>query len=276
MVKQRDLETDRDGEIGNTNSISPKQCNQLLMWFFTFNNYAEKDIEILETCFKKICKKYVFQKEIGENGTPHLQGNIWLKKKMRWTQFGLSDKIHWEKTRNPDSAEAYCQKSETSEPNSTPYIYGFPKEPKPIKIIDGNNLYPWQHEIIDLFGTEPDGRHVHWFYDEIGGKGKSSFCKYMYVTHGAITIQGGKLTDIMNIIFNLNMDDCNMFIIDVPRNQGNKVSYSAIECILNGMITNTKFETGVKVFNPPHVVVFCNFEPQFEKLSEDRWILHTI
>jgi len=93
----------------------------------------------------------------------------------------------------------------------------------------------------------------------------------MYVKHKAITIQGGKLADIMNIVFNLNMDECRMLLIDIPRNNLNHVSYSAIECILNGMITNTKYETGVKVFNPPHVVCLSNFDPDLDKLSEDRW-----
>jgi hypothetical protein len=56
----------------------------------------------------------------------------------------------------------------------------------------------------------------------------------------------------------------------------NKVSYSSIECIKNGMITNTKYETGFKVFNPPHVVVFSNFPPDEEKLSADRWNIKEI
>ena len=95
----------------------------------------------------------------------------------------------------------------------------------------------------------------------------------MYVKHGVITIQGGKLADIINIIFNLNMDNVKAIMIDIPRNHKNHVSYSAIECILNGMITNTKFETGVKVFNPPHLVVFSNFYPEKGEdiLSDDRW-----
>ena len=67
------------------------------------------------------------------------------------------------------------------------------------------------------------------------------------------------------------MNAIRMVLIDVPRNLKNNVSYSAIECILNGMITNTKYETGLKVFNPPHVVVFSNYYPVMDKLSMDRW-----
>jgi len=252
---------------GNTKSSPTRrpQPPQLMKWFFTFNNYEKEDINILTEKFQEICVKYCFQEEVGEKtGTPHLQGNIWLKKSMRWSEFGLSPKIQWKKTRNEEAAYRYCTKRETA--IGVPYLYGFPK---PIKTIE--ELYPWQKSIEDLFFTEPDGRTCNWYYDTEGGKGKSSFCKYMYIKHKAITIQGGKLADIMNIIFNLDMDIVNMLIIDVPRNNLNNVSYSAIECILNGMITNTKFETGVKVFNPPHVVIFSNYLPDRTKLSEDRW-----
>jgi len=47
---------------GNSNS-SPKQSIQLKMHCFTYNNYKEEDIEILETTLKHFAKieKYVFQ-----------------------------------------------------------------------------------------------------------------------------------------------------------------------------------------------------------------------
>lgn len=260
------LETLGDGEIGNT---IQSRINQLTKWCFTFNNYTIGDIERLETCFKKICKKYVFQEETGKNGTPHLQGAIWLLKKMRYTEFELTKKIHWEKMNNEEASLNYCQKNDTR--TGKVFTFGFPK---PIKTIE--KLYPWQVEIENIFKSEPDGRSVYWYWENTGGVGKSSFCKYMYVKHKAITIQGGKLADIMNIIFNLDMDETKMLIIDVPRNNGNNISYSAVECILNGMITNTKFETGVKVFNPPHVVILSNFEPDTEKLSADRWKIKEI
>jgi len=258
------IETQETGGAGNT-----KQPLQLKSWFFTFNNYNNKDIEILETKFKQICKKFCFQEEVGKEGTKHLQGCIELLKKSRWTSFGLNKRIHWEKTNNIDKAMEYCCKEDTR--NGVVIKFGFPKE---IKIIEV--LKPWQKDIEDIFFTEPDGRSIHWYWENVGGVGKSSFCKYMYVKHKALVIQGGKLGDIMNLIFNTDMDRCSMVIIDIPRNNGNSVSYNSIECILNGMITNTKYETGTKVFNPPHVIVFSNFEPDLDKLSEDRWNVHEI
>ena len=77
------IETDREEENGNTIHSLPsknqkKQGNQLKNWFFTWNNYPNDAIETLETTFKQICIKYVFQREIGEEtNTPHIQGSIW-------------------------------------------------------------------------------------------------------------------------------------------------------------------------------------------------------
>lgn len=60
-------------------------------------------------------------------------------------------------------------------------------------------------------------------------------------------------------------------IWDLPRNNGNKISYDAIESVKNGMICNTKFETGTKIFDPPHIIIFSNEQPEEENLSKDRW-----
>ncbi len=76
------LETSRDlkREPSNTNIKALSQPNQIKNWCFTFNNYSEDDILLLESKFKEICDKYIFEREIGECGTPHLQGFISLKK----------------------------------------------------------------------------------------------------------------------------------------------------------------------------------------------------
>jgi len=265
MGKTKTGVTGGEGE-GNTN-FSFQQDSQAKRWCFTLNNYSENDIKNLELSF--IGGKYIIAKEIGESGTPHLQGYINMDKQTRLSALKkIHNKIHWEKCKGSEKDNIkYCSKDGD-------YIIKGLKVEKQIKII--TKLHPWQQEIEELYKTEPDGRTINWYWEDKGGVGKSSFCKYMYVTHGAITIQGGKLADIMNIIFNLDMNDVTMLIIDVPRNNGNNISYSAVECILNGMITNTKFETGVKVFNAPHVVVFSNFEPDTEKLSEDRWSIKKI
>ena len=94
------------GKIGNTG-----QSCQRCYWSFTFNNYDEKNIETILQYFKLNCKEYYFQEEVGESGTPHLQGSIELKTRKRLTELKkLNEKIHWEATRNIDASNKYCQK----------------------------------------------------------------------------------------------------------------------------------------------------------------------
>lgn len=255
--------------VENGNTIHSPRVNQLTKWCFTWNNYNDGDIELLLNKLPYICKKYIFQPEKGVSGTKHLQGSIWLKKKMRFSEFNLPKQIHWSKMRNEEACITYCSKDATKD--GLTYSFGIPK---PIQII--TTLYTWQKEIENIYFTEPDNRTVYWYYDRIGNAGKSAFCKYMSVKHKVPVVQGGKLNDLINIIFNLEMTEVTMIIFDIPRNNGNKISYSAVECIKNGMITNTKFETGIKVFNNVHVIIFSNDKPDETQLSSDRWIIKKI
>jgi hypothetical protein len=254
---------------GNTKTLTTKQ--EVKKFCFTLNNYSEEEKEnIIKSAVSGLKCKYILGFEIGECGTPHIQGFLLLDKKKSWDSVHntLNNKrIHLECAKGSEKSNIdYCTKDNN-------FITNYPnlKPKKPLKLI--TNLYPWQVEIIDLLKTEPDGRTVHWYHEPIGGAGKSCFCKYMYVKHGVLVIQGGKLSDIINILWNYDCDNLEMLIIDVPRKNRNKISYSAVECILNGMITNTKYETGTKVFNPPHIVVFSNYLPEVDQdyISANRW-----
>ena len=261
---------------GKSNS-SPKQSIQLLKHCFTYNNYNDNDVELLETTFINFSKikKFVFQREVAPTtGTKHLQGAVWFDKKTRWEELKLpfGNLMRWSKMRNEDACFAYCSKSKTAEPNSTPYIFGFPK---PVKII--TDLYKYQRDIELLYFQEPDDRRVHWFWDEAGNIGKSAFCKYMFVKYKVLFCNGGKAADLINLCFNTNMDEVRCVIWDLPRSTGGNISYNAIESIKNGLICNTKYETGNKVFNPPHIFIFANAPPADRNmLSADRWVVREL
>ena len=261
-------------EGGNT-KLPPQssQSNQLLHWFFTYNNYETAHLEILEMIFKPLCSSYCFQQETGKDGTPHLQGVISLKKRMRWSEFGLMRQIHWEKPKNVAASYLYCCKPETRTGRVFTFNFAPPKE---LKLIKEEQFYDWQKKIIDIISNEPDERKVYWFYEHEGGRGKSAFVKFLVAKKNFIPINSGKYSDLMNLIFKSDMDKSNGIVIDIPRNNGNSVSYSAIESIKNGMIVNTKFETGFKLFNSPHLIVFCNEQPDITKLSDDRWVITEI
>lgn len=62
---------------------------------------------------------------------------------------------------------------------------------------------------------------------------------------------------------------------DIPRSQTN-VSYRAIEQVKNGVITSTKYESQTLILTIPHVVIFANWPPKREMLSEDRWDIRVL
>jgi len=79
-------------------------------WVFTVNNYGATDIQIFE---EVDCRFVCYGKEVGESGTPHLQGLIIFDKRGK-TLNGLKKvhpTAHWEPMKGTvDQAYAYCIK----------------------------------------------------------------------------------------------------------------------------------------------------------------------
>lgn len=255
-------------KTGGGNTQTPpvkKQIPARIHHFFTWNNYNSSNIKLLIDKLNLFSYKYCFQEETGESGTKHLQGICSLHKKMRDTEFGLPKEIHWEKPRKVEEAYLYCCKEETRTGEIYTKNYNLPYK---FKI---NNPKDWHRQVWELIKDEPDYRKIYWFWSDKGNMGKSVMAKDLVMNHGAVFCCKGKYSDIVNIIFNTKMDDKKIVVFDLPRNNGNKISYDAIESIKNGLICNTKYETGYKAFGDVHVIVFANSEPDYEKLSNDRW-----
>lgn len=258
------IETDRDGDLVILNK---SQSHQYIHHFFTFNNYTAEDVRVLEMRFKDICSKYCFQEEVGsETETIHLQGVISCKKRMRWSEFGLSKRIHWEVCKDVKKAYKYCCKEATRIPGTAPYCYNF-TPPIELDIIKRDKLYDWQVEIINIISNKPDHRTIHWYWETNGNVGKTTFAKYLSYHHKAIPLEGKK----NDILYCAAQFESNIYIYDIERSLEEYVSYGAIEKIKNGYFMSAKYESEPIIRNCPHVIIFANFEPDYNKLSADRW-----
>jgi len=66
-------------------------------------------------------------------------------------------------------------------------------------------------------------------------------------------------------------EDPDIIIWDVPRSAKSYINYVAMEEIKGGVFCSTKYETKPVIINWPHVLCFANFEPEYDKMSKDRW-----
>lgn len=277
---KRSLETSGDGPLGNTNSSGPlrkKRDNQLKNLCFTWNNYGSVEmLETLETTFRGVALRYTFQEETGESGTPHIQGMVVLKKRMRWSEFNLPNAIHWEAMRGSEQqARDYCRKADTR--TGQLREWGWPRE---LQLI--TELRPFQKDLEDICKQEPDDRTIIWIWDQSGNMGKTKFVKYMVAKHQALCATGGRCEDLACILAMARKEGRDLnnpftFLLNLPREtEPDKVSYKFLEMIKDGLVTSPKYESSTMVFNSPHVIVLANCRPLAARMTADRWHVYTI
>lgn len=246
---------------GNTRQISP--CKH---WCFTWNNYPKDHNDLISS--NSSILRYVYQEELGETrNVIHLQGYIEFTKKVR--PLGMFPKeIHWEKCRDIKGSIKYCSKEKTR--NGEIFIKNIVLE-KPLKLID--NLRDWQKDIINIIKEEPDDRTIRWYYDYKGNIGKTALCKYICVNFNAIYISG-KSSDCKYMIVKYKESKGgfpDVVIFDIPRCNMDYINYEAIEKIKDGIFFSNKYECDMVIMNSPHLLIFANEEPDYNKLSSDRW-----
>lgn len=100
-------------------------------WCFTLNNYNEDDLSRLSIASDVLPKASVayllYQEEVGEAGTPHLQGFITFstKKRIGPVKKVVGDRAHVEVAKGtPDANRIYCTKTKSRVPGTEPVIYG--------------------------------------------------------------------------------------------------------------------------------------------------------
>lgn len=260
-------------EAGNT-TITKKGDSPASWWCFTTNNWDEKDKEDIKV-FAQKCSIFVCQSEVGEKGTPHIQGVFKFDKKIRFSGLKkIFQKSHFEKCISFHNTIEYCRKNETFD-GQWRLEKGVAES---VRVLPTAGLFSWQAEVVADISKEPDDRHIQWYIDAEGGKGKTALCRYLITHHNAIYINGGKGSDILHVTAEALRAkvNCKLIVFDFPRTLEGKVSYTAIESIKNGLFMSTKYEGGLINMNPPHVVIFANWQPDISQLSLDRWEIYEI
>ena len=124
----------------------------------------------------------------------------------------------------------------------------------------------WQQQVLDLVATEPNDRHIYWYYDPAGAAGKSMLTRHLVINEGAIVLSG-RSQDMYYAYGGQRI-----IIVDVPRADSLEyLNYGAIEKLKDGCFTITKYESRQYVRDHhAHVLIFSNQMPDVTNFTADR------
>lgn len=136
--------------------------------------------------------------------------------------------------------------------------------------IPNHPLKPWQENLKQILEQPPDRRKVIFLVDTIGNSGKSWFSHYYakLLGDGCQVLIPGKKTDMAYAL----RPGLKVVFLDAPRSrQGDFIQYDFLEELKTGYIFSPKYESRIKTYEPLHVVVNMNEQPDMTKLSPDRY-----
>ena len=275
---------------GGGNSIPPpitaKRMNHGRRWCFTWNNYNDDIVAAIKVRLEgKDILRYVVGFEVGEKcKTPHLQGYFEFTGKIArrpsemWDNYNLGRFFKCKGT--AEENYNYCTKSGNFFKNGDWSILD-KKDPLAIEVLKDEDLYPFQKSIIDILNGPVATGRIHWICDPKGQNGKTELLRKLAVEKNVKFTYGGKKADIINLVFNNKeyyLTTKNAVIVyNLGRSEDlEKVSYTSMEQISDGLISNTKYETGCFVMNHPHILVLANGMPVIRSMTISRWLIYKI
>lgn len=126
-----------------------------------------------------------------------------------------------------------------------------------------------QEFVIDYVSKPIHDRHILWIYDSVGGAGKTDLANHLMSQNNFKVFGNAKTADVA-----FAWDGENV-IFDYSRSQCDCINYGVVEDIKNGRIFSGKYQSAVKLYTRPHVIIFANFLPDYHKMSLDRWLVYS-
>jgi hypothetical protein len=248
----------------------------------------------------------VCAREVGESGTPHLQGRVTFKRAYRFAALKkLAAHFHWEATKAAQDTNYLRKVGNTfvrddpvrkSQGTRNDLVGGLALLQNGMSIMEFRmaepllaakygsyfsimamqlarptcpdiELYDWQEYLVyDVLGYPPDSRAVYVVVDPQGNGGKSTFAKWLLCKFPGTELFGNGKSHDLAYA----VQNPKLAIFDFVRSQDAFRPWSTVEAVKNGCVFNSKYESGAKYFPTPHVFVFTNAEVPFGVLSADR------
>jgi len=285
---------------------------QSLHWCFTLNNYDETELDSIRQSLSKEEIRYaIFGKEVGENGTPHLQGYVSFKtrKRLKPVKKVVGERAHVEVAKgNERQNRTYCSKADPE-----PEEFGIPSHPgKRNDLEDFKNSV--KSGVLDLKRLRED-------HSEIVAKYPRFVGDYIRDQIPDPKIPDHPLNDWQQELYQKLIHEPDdrevIFVVDPVGNKGKSwfakyycgkhdnaflmrpgkhadmayqlpptlrvlfldctrkqveyMPYTFMEELKDGYVSCTKYESCVKKYEKIHVVVLMNQSPDVTALSEDRY-----
>jgi hypothetical protein len=176
-------------------------------WCFTINNYNDDELQALRGSVERLCRYAVVGKEVGESGTPHLQGYVQFTQRYRLTgvaKLAGFARAHLAVSRGtPEQAADYCKKdgdiafefgsiSHQGQRTDLAEIKEQLDEGVPMRTIAESNfskylLYRKSFQAYRMLRINPRSfrTQVCWFFGPTGtGKSRRCFAEASYFSNG--------------------------------------------------------------------------------------------
>lgn len=131
-------------------------------------------------------------------------------------------------------------------------------------------LRPWQDESLQLLFDQSD-RQIDVVLDPSGDSGKSFLHRELILHHNAFGCNNAKTADLA-----YGYDGQPIVSINLTRTVDGRVNYEAFEQLKDGCMYSGKYESAMKIHEPPAMIFFTNFELDWDSMSQDRWRVWTI
>lgn len=281
-------------------------------WVFTCNNYTDQHLRCLaELAETDLVVYMIYGKEVGESGTPHLQGFVKFSRRLALSQVRVKlTNCHCEPSRAPKSAIEYCRKDgDVTEYGELPVRQGqrsdleaFMEDVKQgnhdIKsirelhpdvcaryprfvtdyLIDHTPIptvedHPMKDWQVELcdYLDNPPDDRTIMFVVDYQGNAGKSWFAKAYHAKHPEHVQIIQPGKKADMAYALDSTKKIIFV-DAPRSkQGEYLQYDFLEQLKDQQVFSTKYESRMKFLAKCHVVVFMNEDPDETKLSADRF-----
>ena len=284
---------------------------------FTVNNYVEDELDTLRESLSSEKVKYaIFGYEVGESGTPHLQGFVSFKtpQGFKAAKKVVGDRAHVEVAKASEQKNVqYCSKEGKTEEFGE-------------KSTNGGSRTDLREFVDYVKDGNYDIKSLRASHPEICAK-YPSFVRNTVQDHLPVPeIPNHALKpwqEELNATLNRPADDrtvyfmvdpvgnagkswfakyyarnhenvcvmrpgkhadmafslplqCRVLFLDATRQQLDWLPYTFIEECKDGWVHSTKYECTFKQYQPMHVVVLMNQMPEMDKLSDDRYSITKI